>query len=366
MGRFFALLAVLVIILSVPSVYVYAVEKNTDVRSVMMGDVMSGIFGRYPLDTAEDYVITDKGELNKPKNWEFDIGLQRYIVSHTSYEIGNSNPPFQKPLSRLEFPLNTWWLDFRLRRTCPRWSAGLKAGFSVARNVDGRMKDSDWENDNSPDMLTTYSESAMRAESNYHFRTDVDINISDWLGLPSSVEIRPLFAFQFQRLSLMAHDGVQWTNGLYQSDEEMDLDGSIQSTELAGDSIHFRQDYYLYQIGCKGSYRMRLTRNIEMKLSGEADWGPAVAFNEDHHLKREGDLFGYIKSSGNSMYFTTGVDMVVAKTFTIGIIMDYLWIRTAGETRHYNAPRGENIKWTDGVKAWSDQTSLIARASYAF
>ncbi|MDD5440208.1 MAG: omptin family outer membrane protease [Candidatus Omnitrophica bacterium] len=293
--------------------------------------------------------------------------MQRYMVSHTSYEIGNPDGPRQEPLSRLEFPLDTWWLRFDLRRTSPRWSVGGRAGLSVARNVDGRMKDSDWERESTPEMLTTYSESACRAEANYLFRGDVDVNVADWLGLPSSVEIRPLFAFQFQRFNLMAHDGVQWSNGLYGEDDDVELDGAQSSVALAGDGIHFRQDYYLYQIGARGAYNMQAARNVVVRVHGEADWGPALAYYEDHHLLREGDLFSYCKGRGNSLYFLAGLETVIAKTITVGIDMDYTWIGTTRATiTHSNIPLHENQSWDNGVKIWSDQTSLVAHVSYAF
>ncbi|MFA5143047.1 MAG: omptin family outer membrane protease [Candidatus Omnitrophota bacterium] len=330
-------------------------------------DLFSDVLGHYPLKSQDDIVDTGSNHrLSQPKNWVFDFGLQRFLVSHTSYEIGNSNEPFQRPLSRLEFPMNTWWLDFRLRRTCPRWSLGGRAGLSVARNTDGRMKDSDWEYDGNTDMLTTYSESACRAEQNYHFRTDVDVNISDWLGLPSSFEIRPLFAFQFQRLKFMAHDGVQWTNGIYNDPDAMDIDGNINSLELAGDSIHFRQDYYMYQIGMRGSYELKLSKYLTIKTSGEADWGPVLGYNEDRHLLRRGTMICTMNTYGNSLYFTAGIDMIIAKTITAGISMDYMRIRTSGGTRHTNIPRGQDESWSNGVKAWSDQTSLIGHIAYAF
>lgn len=364
----FVILPVVILILSISSNMVCAGEQLENNIKTTWQDIFSSVVGHYPVRS--DEVVENKAgfndRLNVPKNWEFDLGMQRFLLSHTSYEIGNPDEPFQKPLSRLEFPISTWWLDFRLRRTCPRWSIGGRAGFEVASNTDGRMKDSDWENPNNTDMLTTYSESAGRLEQGYHFRADVDVNVSDWLRLPKGFEIRPLFAFQFQRLVVMAHDGVQWSVGDYsEEDDDMDLDGASSATALPGNSIRFRQDWYLYQIGVRGRYTRDLTKNIAIAAYGEADWGPAVGFNEDHHLLRP-DLFGYITSSGYSMYFTTGLDVFIKKTIKIGIIMDYLGISTKGETRHYNAPMGENFKWDDGVRAWSDQTSIIARVSYDF
>lgn len=318
-------------------------------------DVFSGMVGKYPTNVPETNTVSrEKGELDPTKNWIFDFGLQRYLVSYTSYEIGTNDAPLYSPLSRLEFPLNTWWLRFELRRTCPRWSAGLRSGLSVARNVDGRFEDSDWENEDAPTIRTTYSQSAMRAEANFLFRGDIDVNVSDWLKLPPSLELRPLFAFQFQRLNLMAHDGVQWDSSGAQA--------------LAGNSIHFRQDYYQYLIGLKGSWQMwKPTKYITIKLKGEADWGPALAYYEDRHLLREGELVARASGLANSLYFLSGVEMEIAKTVTFGIDADYMWLR-AGRvtTRDTNVPLHTDTSWSNGCRIWTDQFSLTAHVSCAF
>ena len=345
----------------------WAGEKGADIKMTTWQDIFSDVVGHYPLSTDQTNVSPgQKSKLNIPKNWIFDFGLQRFLMSHTSYEFGGLYEPFQKPLSRLEFPINTWWLDFRLRRTCPRWSIGVRGGLSVAKNTDGRMKDSDWESPEDTGMKTTYSESACRLENSYLFRGDVDVNISDWLGLPPSFEIRPLFAFEFQRLNFMAHDGVMWDIGSYNnSDAEEVLVGISSAAALPGDFIHFRQDYYMYQIGLRGVYDgFKIGKYINIKATGEADWGPVLGYNEDHHLLN--GLSGRIKSSGNSLYFSTGLEMVFAKTITAGVSMDYLYIRTTGVERQQLLPKGVAVTWPDGVKAWSDQTSLIAHVSYSF
>lgn len=372
MNRSVVVLA-LIFILSILPTTVWAGEKPADTNKTTWTDIFFDIIGHYPIQSDEigenkagDTDTGQRPKLNQPKNWEFDLGLQRFMMSHTSYEIGNSDAPFQKPLSRLVFPMNTWWLDLGLRRTCPRWSIGLKSDFRVSREVDGRMTDEDWLNPNVPDYLTTLSESACRLDKGFLFRTDVDVNISDWLRLPSCFEIRPLFAFQFQRLSFSDHDGVQWQDGSYADDDEMSLNQYTDAQAQPNPTITFRQDYYIYQIGCKGAYNHEFNKNLTVRLYGEASWGPVVGFNEDHHMARAGNLFGYIKSSGNSYYFVTGLDFVIAKSLKLGVFMDHLGIRTYGEARHYNAPRGEDWKWTDGVKVWSDQTTLVLRSAYDF
>ncbi|MCX5678941.1 MAG: omptin family outer membrane protease [Candidatus Omnitrophica bacterium] len=319
------------------------------------GDIFADVIGHYPLadSLTTDNTIKQKNKLNTPKNWEFGIEAKRYIASNTSYEFGDPGGAFTKPLSRLEFPINTWWLNFDLRRTCPRWSVGAKAGFSMNRNSNGWMEDSDWATSGSDNILTNYSRSYCDIRKAFLFRGDVDVNISDWLRLPSSLEIRPLFAFQFQRFNPVAHNGVQWNYD----------DGSAMS--LDGNAISFRQDWYTYMIGMRGAYSLDLNKHIAIKLKTEADWGPALGHNEDHHILR-GDRWTYENTSGNALYFLAGVDMTISKTITIGAGIDYLWIQTFGTHRWRDPSLPVDQSWSDGVKAWSDQLGLTMHASYAF
>lgn len=368
MNRLFVLIILSLFVTAFLPSMVWAAGETAKTEKITWRNLIADVIGHYPIQSAEDRENKAgyKNRLNVPKNWQFDFGMQRFIMSHTSYQFGNPDAPLQKPISRLEFPLNTWWLDFRLRRTCPRWSIGGRAGLSVARNIDGRMEDSDWENPDDTTMLTTYSKSATRAEQNYLFRGDVDVNISDWLGLPSSFEIRPLFAFEFQRFKLMAHDGTQWSVGNYDDGHGGDLDGAMNAQSLPGNAIHFRQDYYMYLVGLRGSYEiLKAGKYIALKTHGEADWGPVLGFNEDHHLLRSGQRFTYENTMGSALYFSAGLDMVIAKDITAGIIMDYLCIRTRGIHKMSNVGTVDQT-WPDGVKVWSDQTSLIAHIAYAF
>lgn len=363
MNRSLALLLALIFILSVSPTMLWADEKATEIQKTTWQDILSDVVGHYPLPS--DLVGNDnkeqKSKLDLPKNWEVGVGVERFIASHTSYDIGLRFAPWTKPLSRLEFPVNTWWLNFDARRTCPRWSIGGRAGFSVNRNSNNWMIDSDWRtNDDDEDVLTNYSKNYCDVRKAFLFRGDVDVNISDWLKLPPSLEIRPLFAFQFQRFNLIMHDGVQWNY--------VQNDGFVTplAQQLPGDCVSFRQDWWLYMIGLRGSYNLKLNKYVMIKIKGEADWGPALGYNVDHHMQREGDLWGYINSSGNALYFLTGLDMTVSKTITIGVGVDYLRIRTSGIIHDVNTPEGVDQWWSDDVKSYSDQLGLTAHISYAF
>lgn len=354
MYRSFVSLLTAILILFILPTMMWASEKGSGVGKTTWQDLCSDVVGHYPLSSEQaNPEPTQKGRLNIPKNWEFNAEMKRFIASHTSYEFGEPEPPFTKPLSRLEFPVNTWWLNLDLRRTCPRWSVGARAGLSLNRNSNNFMEDSDWTTRGNENHLTNYSRSYCDIRSAFLFRGDVDVNISDWLRLPASWEVRPLFAFQFQRFNAMAHDGVQWN---YDSNT---------SDAMNGDGISFRQDWYTYMIGLKGAYSLNLNKNLMVKLKGESDWGPALGYNEDHHLLR-GNRFTYERTLGNALYFSTGLDMIVAKTITMGVGIDYLRIRTSGTHRWWDPNDSADQSWSDGVHAWSDQLGLSAHASYAF
>ena len=155
MNRFTALFLALVVVLFVSPAILLADGKTQDIRKTTWHDIYTDVVGRYPLSVGQANTVQEKGKLDIPKNWVFDFGVQNFLMSHTSYQFGNSGTPFQKPLSKLEFPFNTWWLESELRRTCPRWSIGLRAGLSVARNTDGRFKDSDWLRDTETVMMSS-------------------------------------------------------------------------------------------------------------------------------------------------------------------------------------------------------------------
>jgi len=119
--------------------------------------------------------------------WSVELHLKRYFGSHTSYEFGN--PEF--------------------RRSFSRFSAGLEVLRSVSGESDGSFKDSDWDDDTQPSVKNVYSESQSRIEPSYMVRGDVDLKVADWLGLPAGFDLRPVVGVRWQRLELLAHDGVQ-------------------------------------------------------------------------------------------------------------------------------------------------------------
>src|SRR5512138_1097333 len=65
-----------------------------------------------------------------------DLTVQRLVASHTSYEFANPFPPNQTPLSRLEFPLDSWWAGAELRADFSRFTVGLEALTNLSRETE--------------------------------------------------------------------------------------------------------------------------------------------------------------------------------------------------------------------------------------
>ena len=64
------------------------------------------------------------------------------------------------PLSRLEFPLDSWWAGVSMRREFSRFSAGVEFFRNLSDEARGVMMDSDWDDDAQPALKTIYSESS--------------------------------------------------------------------------------------------------------------------------------------------------------------------------------------------------------------
>ena len=95
------------------------------------------VIGTFPAMAA---VIDEKSTVSE-KKWSAELQLKRYFRSHTSYEFGNPFPPFQAPLSRLEFPMNTWWAGGEVRRSFSRFSVGTEVLAAIPMESDSLMKD---------------------------------------------------------------------------------------------------------------------------------------------------------------------------------------------------------------------------------
>ena len=292
------------------------------------------------------------------KAWSAELRVKRYFGSHTSFEFGNPFPPYQTPLSRLEFPLNTWWAGGEFRRSFSRISAGIEVMSNVSRESDGSFKDSDWDDDAKPGVLTVYSEAQCRMEPSYMVRGDADLKIADWLGMPAWLDLRPVAGIRWQRFNLLAHNGLQ----TYPAPGD-----TTPPDPLPGEAIRFEQNYWHYFLGIRAAYDLERHMKIpRLKVFGQLDWAYVDGDNSDHHLLRAGDHWTYEKTRGDAWHASLGIKSGLTKSINAGVEAEYLLIRTTGTHRWVNEVFGWNESSDHGVKAWSEQMSLMMSLEYLF
>lgn len=290
--------------------------------------------------------------------WSVSLQTKYIFQSHTSYEFGNPFPPYQEPLSRLEFPLNSWWAGASLRREFPRFSVGVEVFRNLSRESEGDFTDSDWDDDERPNLKTIYSESSCRMEPSYMVRGDVDLKISDGIGLPRWLDLRPTAGLRWQRFSLVTHDGVQ---------HHLAPNDKIRSRSLPGDGITFEQTYWQFFAGFKAAFDLgQPLRLPRLKLLTQVDWAYVNATNEDYHLLRTGKRLTNDNTTGDAWHALVSLQVGLTQNLHANVGAEYLRIATTGSHRLVNEPLGIDISWQNGVKVWSEQINTTISLEYWF
>lgn len=297
---------------------------------------------------AQDDGQPDEGLYIAPK-------VTRLFNSHTSYQFGDPWEPQLKPLSRLEFPLDSWWGGVQAGYRGKAYSASLELMTNISRDTDGgRMKDSDWENPQTPQVTTTYSESHCRLKPSLTLDGSVDYSLAPHLGLPQGLDLRPVLGLRYQRYTFVAYDGLQSSlvNGAW-----------VPDAYMSGEAIWFRQEYVQPYLGLRAAAEFKpprflsQVRKVEVSLQG--DWAFVYGANRDHHLLR-GDRITEEHTTGQAWHGALGLRVPVGQWGILALSCDYLRIRTSGQHDWYPDPR-ENMapeSWDYGVDVWSDQRSL--------
>ncbi len=289
---------------------------------------------------------------DRAKPWSIEAKVKRYFQSHTSYEFGSPIPPYQAPLSRLEFPLSMWWSGLEIRRRTSRTTIGFEFLRTVSRESDGTFMDSDWDDYGRPEVKTIYSESDCRMEPGYVISSDLDVNIADCLGLPSYLELRPLVGFRWQHFKLIGHDGKQFYPTEY---------------EFSGDIIRFDQSYWQYFMGIRTVYDIKKhTGGIPIKLLCQLDWAHVYGKNSDYHILRRGNRWTYENTKGDAWHAIFGIKTALTENLSLGVDFEYLRIRTSGAHRLVNDYFDIDIEWSHGVKVWSEQKNIMLKLEYLF
>jgi outer membrane protease len=216
------------------------------------------------------------------------------------------------------------------------------------------MRDSDWDNEANLSQKSIYSESNCRLDPSYFLEVEGDLKVSDWLSLPSDLDLRPVIGYRWQKFNFVTHDGSQLALG-------------EEPVPLPGNTLKFEQTYKQIFLGVRGNLDLgkwgwlgRLTTLLQI------DWAYVEGSNQDQHLLRTGNRFTYEDTTGQAWHESIALKAYLAKQVALTLKADFIQIATTGTHRLVNAPLGIDFKFSNGVKVWSDQNSISLMLEYAF
>jgi hypothetical protein len=273
-------------------------------------------------------------------------GLKKFFNSYTSYQFPNPFPPYQDPLSRLEFPVDQWFAGIKGQYSGGWWSLMGEAWTNVSRLSTQKMQDSDWDDDANPSQKTIFSESACRLNRGWL----VDLGAS--LGNPVRrfFNLRPILGYRYEYFFFTTYDGYQ-----------TELGG--QSVDLPGDGIEFRQTFYHFYFG--GSLHRDLNLPIPqvgsttLRCYLQLDYALIRGNNEDLHLLRLGNRVTEQNTSGHCWHLLAALSLANQQAFSTRIELDLKRSITHGGHQLTNSFFALNFSF-DGSRVWSDQLSLTA------
>ncbi|MCE5334948.1 MAG: omptin family outer membrane protease [Desulfobacteraceae bacterium] len=274
------------------------------------------------------------------------------VGSHTSYEFGMPEYPYQNPLSRLEFPLDSWWVGGKMRASFDRISIGAEALTNMNSEAQGHMQDSDWDGNN---RLEIYSESENHLGRSWIVSTDLDVKIADLVGMPAWLDLRPLVGFRWQNFQMTAHDGLQ----IY-------TDPTLTPDPLPGNAIGFEQTYWQYFFGARAAIDLGKPFGLK-RLNGllQLDYGYVEAQNVDHHLLR-GRRFTIEDTTGDALHGSVALVAGLTDRLSLSLDGDFLRISTSGTHRWLELDYGIDQSWNYGVNVWSEQNRISLTLAYTF
>ena len=300
-------------------------------------------FTSYPMAA---YPVIPANVPREAPRYSHELGVKKFLNSFTSYQFPNPFPPQQDPLSRLEFPIDQWFLGLKSQYRGSWWSVIGQGWINVSRDSAHKMQDSDWDDESDPSQKTIFSESQCR------LNRGIILDVATALGnpVPRFLNLRPLVGLRYQYFFFTTHDGYQTT-----------LSGV--SLDLPGDGIEFKQWYYHIYFG--GSFYTFLNLGIPWgplsrpRLDLQFDYALVRGTNEDLHLLREGKRVTEQITNGHCWHLFTGLSFVSSNRFNTRIEVDLKRVLTHGGHLLTNSLFDINFSF-DGSRVWSDQLSVSA------
>jgi len=297
--------------------------------------------------------ITSKAESKEPKaevRWPlndgilyFDLGVQPgYLKGDTTYHI-----TFDGGESELEFPLKTYFLGPEIGWGYKNAQKQDKFLLKIIwlKNIgdgSGKMKDSDWFDDDGQPGLDVYSESDIKLRANIF---DVNLLYNFWPI--KNISVGPVFGYKYQQFRYHVSNTNQVGYGIYAPD---------YTASVRGRTLDYKVVYHIPYFGLSSNLLFGKKFQANMGV-GYTPW--ATAKDRDDHILR------YKLSKGDTDGYTYFVNLNAIWNFLphwfLILSGEYMKIHTTG-TQHQSFYDGPYVGWTADVddKITSKQKFLSA------
>jgi hypothetical protein len=276
--------------------------------------------------------------------WNYCLGVRKYINSFTSYQFPNPFFSGQDPLSRLEFPIDQWFMGLTAKYDTRWWGLTGEIWINLNRESSQKMQDSDWDDETIPSQKTIFSESGCRLDRG----TLTDVGLAVHPLSVMNVSCSPVMGYRYQQFNFTTHDGEQFMLG----DTPM---------ALPGDGIEFRQKFNHFYFGAVFStaFYPGGCNMPKITCDFQGDYALISARNEDLHLLREGNRVTAETTRGHCWHFGASLTLSETGPFAAKIQADFKRLITYGNHELSNDMFSFRFSF-DGSRVWSDQIALTA------
>jgi len=274
---------------------------------------------------------------------ELSVGFRKFSDSFASYQFPDPDTG-TNPLSRLEFPIDTWFVGLRVTRPYRRCSLNVEYWTHLNGKTFGAMRDSDWEDPGNPSLRTTYSESMNRVVDGQMADASLDWNVAR-IGRWT---LGPRAGYRWQTIRFIAGNGYQMSN-------------SSGSVRLDGDTFDVR---YSFDHAYLGGFARAVLGRSTLHLGCDGGWGRVK--ETDRHLLRGARL---TSDEGRSTVYhvTAGVSRSLTRRVDLKLDWDFQRIVADNVLHFWNEADGVTSpqSWS-GARVWSDQNSITASTIVRF
>lgn len=276
----------------------------------------------------------------RPVGFYADFVVSKFINSFATYQFPDPDTGID-PLSRLEFPIDQWFIGFKATSNLKGVSVNLEALRNVNENSSFKTQDSDWENPANPDQKTTFSETNSRLPEAWL----VDVS-ADWVMFCSY--LRPVLGLRWQTFHFFGGDGFQNSFPI------------PAPTPLIGDTFDVRFTFKHFYVGGIADFG---PGPVGLRL--QADYAWVTAENADRHLLR-GERLTKEKASGWCVHLAASMRFCVTDSVNLWVQGDFKRIKTRKGSHDWWDDFGVFQQSWDGAEMWSDQQSVSALCELRF